>query len=46
MDYLKNYEFWCNAELSSADQAELAAVKNNTEELKGRFGSWGLVAIV
>jgi len=39
MDYLKNYEFWCNAGLSADDMAELAAIKDNEEELKGRFGS-------
>lgn len=39
MDYLKNYEFWCRAGLSVADMVELASVKDNDEELKGRFGS-------
>lgn len=39
MDYLENYKFWCNADLSADDQIELASVKENVEELKGRFGS-------
>lgn len=38
MSYLKNYEFWCNAGLPASVQAELDSVKNNEEELKGRFG--------
>lgn len=39
MDYLENYKFWCDANLSADDQIELASVKENVEELKGRFGS-------
>ena len=39
MNYLKNYEFWCNANLPEEVNAELASIKNDTEELKGRFGS-------
>jgi len=39
VDYLGNYRFWCSAELSNSEKAELAAIKDDTEELKGRFGS-------
>lgn len=39
MNYLERYEYWCNANLPSEIQKELASIKNNTEELKGRFGS-------
>ena len=39
MDYMECYTFWCNAGLSESDQAELKAIENNDEELKGRFGS-------
>ncbi len=39
MNYLENYEFWCNADLPAAVKQELAQIKNNDEELKGRFGS-------
>ena len=39
MNYLENYEFWCNADLPAEVKQELAAIKNNDEELKGRFGS-------
>ncbi len=38
MDYLKNYEFWCNANLPASLQNELEAIRDNEEELKGRFG--------
>ena len=38
MSYMKAYEFWCNANLPESAQAELASVKGNEEELKGRFG--------
>ena len=37
MNYLENYEFWCNADLPAEIKQELADIKNNTEELKGRF---------
>ena len=39
MNYLDRYEFWCNAGLPEDVQAELASIKTNEEELKGRFGS-------
>lgn len=39
MNYREGYEFWCNADLPTAVKQELAAIKNNEEELKGRFGS-------
>jgi phosphoglucomutase len=38
MNYLERYQFWCNADLPAADKAELASLKGNDEELKGRFG--------
>lgn len=38
MNFNETYEFWCNANLPESVQAELAAVKDNEEELKGRFG--------
>ena len=39
MNYIENYEFWCNAGLPAAVAEELAGLKNNEEELKSRFGS-------
>ena len=39
MNYMERYEFWCKAGLPEDVQQELASVKNDTEELKGRFGS-------
>jgi len=38
MDYLATYKFWCSADLPAQEKAELAAIENNEEELKGRFG--------
>ena len=38
MNYMDRYEFWCNAGLPADVQAELASIKNDEEELKGRFG--------
>ena len=38
MNYLENYEFWCNADLPADVKQELVEIKNNDEELKGRFG--------
>lgn len=39
MNYIDNYHVWCNAQLSVDVQAELVSIKDNDEELKGRFGS-------
>ncbi|MBE6925328.1 MAG: phospho-sugar mutase [Ruminococcaceae bacterium] len=39
MNYLDRYAFWCNAGLPADVQAELDEIKNNEEELKGRFSS-------
>lgn len=39
MNYMDRYEFWCKAGLPEDVQAELASIKNDNEELKGRFGS-------
>lgn len=38
MNYLDNYTFWCNAQLPDDVRAELAEIRDNTEELKSRFG--------
>ena len=38
MNYMDRYSFWCNAGLPEETQKELAAIANDTEELKGRFG--------
>lgn len=39
MNYMDRYVFWCNANLPQDVQQELEAIKNDTEELKGRFSS-------
>ncbi len=39
MDFLKNYDFWCSADLPISVKEELEQVRNDAEELKGRFGS-------
>lgn len=39
MNYLENYAFWCNADLSADEKAELDSIKDNVDELKGRFAS-------
>ena len=39
MNYLDRYAFWCNAGLPENVMAELEEIKNNEDELKGRFGS-------
>lgn len=39
MNYLERYSFWCNAGLPEAVQKELMSIRNDEEELKGRFGS-------
>ena len=38
MNYIERYQFWCNAGLPDDVQRELAAIANDEEELKGRFG--------
>lgn len=38
MNYMERYEFWCNAALPEAVKAELRAIRDDEEELKGRFG--------
>lgn len=38
MNYMERYEYWCNAGLPEAVKAELLAIQNDQEELKGRFG--------
>lgn len=39
MNYIDRYEQWCNANLSPDVLAELAGIKSNPEELKGRFSA-------
>ena len=39
MNYTECYEFWCNAGLPDDVQAELVSIKDDSEELKGRFGA-------
>ena len=39
MDYIDNYDFWCNANLCEAEKEELISIRDNREELKGRFGA-------
>lgn len=39
MNYLDRYQFWCNAGLPEDVCRELESIKNDEEELKGRFGS-------
>lgn len=38
MNYMDRYMFWCNAGLPDDVMAELNAIANDEEELKGRFG--------
>ena len=38
MNYLDRYQFWCNAGLPEDVRCELDSIKNDTEELKSRFG--------
>lgn len=38
MNYIERYEQWCNANLTQDVLQELAAIKNDPEEIKGRFG--------
>lgn len=39
MTYMDRYQFWCNANLPETFCQELEAIKDNSEELKSRFGS-------
>ncbi len=39
MNYLENYAFWCNASLPDEVLTELYGIKDNSDELKSRFGS-------
>ena len=39
MNYLDRYQAWCNASLPEDVVKELDSIKDNEEELKGRFGS-------
>lgn len=39
MTYLERYSAWCNADILPEVRAELEAISNDQEELKGRFGS-------
>ena len=39
MNYMDRYEFWCHANLPEDVRCELAAIRNDEEELKSRFGS-------
>ena len=39
MNFKENYTLWYNAGLPDEVNCELAAIKDNEEELKGRFGS-------
>ncbi len=38
MNYLERYTFWCDAHLPDDVRQELDSIKDNEEELKGRFG--------
>lgn len=39
MNYIENYNFWVNADLPADVKAQLAAMKDDEEALKGCFGS-------
>ena len=39
MNYLENFEFWYKSDLTDEERTELDAIKNDTEELKSRFGA-------
>ena len=39
MNYFDNYAAWCNAGLPESAKKELAAIRDNEDELKSRFGS-------
>ena len=38
MNYMDRFSYWCEAGLPADVQAELASIKDDAEELKGRFG--------
>ncbi len=38
MNYLERYNYWCSIDLPEDVKAELHAIRDNEEELKGRFG--------
>lgn len=38
MTYMDRYNFWCNADLPESVRQELEAIKDDSEELKSRFG--------
>ena len=38
MDHMDRYEFWCQADLPEDVKQELASIKDDAEELKGRVG--------
>ena len=39
MDYISNYRFWCESNLSAEEKTDLLALQDNHEELKSRFGA-------
>ena len=39
MNFLENYNIWCNSGLPEDIEKELISIKDNEEELKSRFGS-------
>ncbi len=39
MNFMDRFDFWCSANLPEDVRMELDSVKNDTEELKSRFGS-------
>ena len=39
MNYLENYQKWCNADLPDDIKKELLLIQNDDNELRGRFGS-------
>ena len=39
MNYLENFEFWRNSDLTDSEKSELDGIKSDVDELKSRFGS-------
>lgn len=39
MEYFDRYQFWCDADLPADIKQELAAIKDDADELKSRFGN-------